>query len=219
MPIPLLPPDDASTPFPSVEHALDEPNGLLMAGGSLRPARLLVAYRHGIFPWYSAGEPVLWWSPDPRCVLWPRDLKVSRSLAKSLRNRGFEVRHDTAFRDVIERCAALRSAGLGTWISPEMLDVYCLMHELGYAHSVECWQRDELVGGLYGVRLDRVFFGESMFSTVRDASKVALVHLCRDAGLALIDCQLTSPHLLSLGAHNMPRREFITLLHKYVQCT
>jgi len=219
VPIPLLPPDDASTPFPSVEDALDEPNGLLMAGGSLRPERLLAAYRHGIFPWYSAGEPVLWWSPDPRCVLWPRDLRVSRSLAKSLRNRGFEVRHDTAFRQVIERCGALRSPRQGTWILPEMVDVYCRMHELGYAHSVECWQRESLVGGLYGIRLDRVFFGESMFSTVRDASKVALVHLCRDGELALIDCQLTSPHLLSLGAHNMPRREFMTLLGKFVQCT
>ena len=219
MPIPLLPPDDTSTPFPSVEHALHEPNGLLMAGGSLRPERLLAAYRRGIFPWYSVGEPVLWWSPDPRCVLWPGNLRVSRSLDKSLRNRGFDVRRNTAFRDVIERCGASRGPGQGTWILPEMVEVYCQMHELGYAHSLECWQQDRLVGGLYGVRLDRVFFGESMFSTVRDASKVALVHLCRDAGLALIDCQLTSPHLLSLGAENMPRREFMTLLKEYVRCT
>ena len=219
MPIPLLPPNDATTPFPSVEQALHEPNGLLMAGGSLRPERLLAAYRRGIFPWYSAGEPVLWWSPDPRCILWPRNLRVSRSLEKAIRNRGFEVRRNTAFREVVERCGASRGPGQGTWILPEMIDVYCQMHELGYAHSVECWQQDTLVGGLYGVRLDRVFFGESMFSTVRDASKVALAHLCRETRPALIDCQLTSPHLLSLGAQNMPRREFMTLLRKYVRCT
>ena len=218
VPIPLLPPDDISTPFPSVEQALLEPNGLLMAGGSLRPERLLAAYRRGIFPWYSAGEPVLWWSPDPRCVLWPGKLRISRSLAKSLRNRGFEVRRDTAFRAVIERCGDSRSRGQGTWILPEMVEVYCQMHELGYAHSVECWQDGQLVGGLYGVHLDRVFFGESMFSSVRDASKVALAHLCEDPQLALIDCQLTSPHLLSLGAENMPRREFMKLLKMYVRC-
>lgn len=219
MPIPLLPPDDASTPFPSVEEALLEPNGLLMAGGSLRPERLLAAYRRGIFPWYSVGEPVLWWSPDPRCVLWPNKLRISRSLAKSLRNRGFEVRHDTEFRAVIEQCSEARGPVPGTWIVPEMIEVYCQMHDLGYAHSVECWQHGQLVGGLYGIRLDRVFFGESMFATVRDASKVALVHLCREADLALIDCQLTSSHLLSLGAENMPRREFTKLMRKYAQCT
>lgn len=217
MPIPLLPPDDVSTPFPSVDHALAVPNGLLMAGGSLDPQRLLAAYRSGIFPWYSAGEPVLWWSPDPRCVLWPRKLRITRSLEKSLRNRGFDVRRDTAFRAVIEHCAAARAEG--TWILPEMVEVYCRMHELGYAHSVECWLEERLVGGLYGVRLDRVFFGESMFSSIRDASKVALVHLCRDRELAFIDCQITSAHLLRLGAQNIPRQEFTALLQRYLPCT
>lgn len=218
MPITLLPPDDVSTPFPSVEQALREPNGLLMAGGSLRPERLLAAYRRGIFPWYSAGEPVLWWSPDPRCVLWPHKLKITRSLRKSLRNRDFEVRRDSAFRSVMERCGPARTPDEGTWIQPEMLEVYCRMHALGYARSIECWQHDRLVGGLYGIRLGGVFFGESMFSAVRDASKVALVHLCRDPGLGLIDCQITSPHLLRLGAENLPRREFTALLERYLPC-
>ena len=212
MPIPLLAPDDATTPFPPLDQALSEPNGLLMAGGSLTPRRLLMAYRRGIFPWYSEGEPVLWWSPDPRCVLWPSQLRVSRSLAKSARNRGYTVRRNAAFADVIRACADSRRHGPGTWLVADMIDAYCELHALGYAASFECWCGDDLVGGLYGVRLGAVFFGESMFSRERDASKVALMRLCDDPDLAMVDCQLASPHLFRLGAVNLPRAIFLQAL-------
>jgi leucyl/phenylalanyl-tRNA--protein transferase len=210
--IPWLRPEHPPEAFPPVENALEEPNGLLCVGGDLSVERLLAAYRRGIFPWYSAGQPILWWSPDPRTVLYPGEFKVSRSLAKTLRNRGFRTTVDRAFEQVTERCADPALRPEGTWISPPMRTAYRRLHELDYAHSFETWDGDQLVGGLYGVALGRVFFGESMFSTARDASKVALHALVR-ASLAqnvrLIDCQVDSEHLRSLGARSLPRREFM----------
>ena len=197
--------------FPPLDQALDEPEGLLAAGGDLSPERLLAAYRRGIFPWYSAGQPVLWWSPNPREVLEPRDFKCSRSLAKTLRNRGFEVTFDQDFAAVMVSCAQRREHSAGTWITPEMHAAYCQLHERGRAHSVEVRLEGRLVGGLYGVLMGRVFFGESMFSHERDASKVALARLVEMAGVAglqLIDCQLPTPHLRSLGSKPLTRAEF-----------
>jgi leucyl/phenylalanyl-tRNA--protein transferase len=197
--------------FPPLDQALDEPEGLLAAGGDLSPARLIAAYRRGIFPWYSAGQPVLWWSPDPREVLLPAEFKCSRSLSKTLRNRGFEVTFDRDFAAVVEGCAQRREHSSGTWITPEMNAAYCELHRRGHAHSIETRLDGALVGGLYGVLLGGVFFGESMFSRERDASKVALAWLSREAavaGLQLIDCQLPTPHLRSLGSKPMPREEF-----------
>ena len=211
--------DDPPEAFPPVEQALRDPDGLLCAGGDLSPARLLEAYRRGIFPWYSQGQPILWWSPDPRAVLIPSELKISRSLAKTLRNRGYEYSLDRAFDEVIGHCADQRLRPEGTWISAEMSLAYRQLHELGYAHSVEIWDEGRLAGGLYGVALGKVFFGESMFSLLRDASKVALVHLAQEAygrGYELIDCQLSSDHLRRLGARDMPRREFVQRLERAV---
>jgi len=206
-------------PFPPVERALAEPNGLLCAGGDLSLERLLAAYRRGIFPWYSRGEPVLWWSPDPRMVLFCEALKVSRSLRKSLRNKGYEVRVDTAFAAVLQGCAAPRRDGAGTWLGREMQAAYLRLHEAGYAHSFETWRDGELVGGLYGVAIGRMFFGESMFSRATDASKVALVGLVtalRALGFPLVDCQMSTPLLASLGAREIPRREFLRRLSTLV---
>ena len=197
--------------FPPLDQVLDEPEGLLAAGGDLSPTRLLAAYRRGIFPWYSAGQPVLWWCPDPREVLLPAEFKVARSLAKTLRNRGFEVTFDRDFAGVVSACAAPREHSTGTWITREMHAAYCELHTRGHAHSVEVRLGGALVGGLYGVLMGRVFFGESMFSRERDASKVALAWLSergRVAGLQLIDCQLPTPHLRSLGSRPMARDEF-----------
>ena len=210
-----LDPDDDTLPFPDVEQALTEPNGLLAVGGSLSVTRLLNAYRHGIFPWYSAGQPLLWWSPDPRTVLFPTRFKVSRSLRKTLRKTAHQVTLDTAFDAVVAACAAPRGAESGTWITPAMAQAYCALHDAGYAHSVEVWQDGKLIGGLYGVALGRVFFGESMFSAVRDGSKIALAHLAgqlRDWEFAVIDCQLHTVHLQSLGAEEIPRPRFTALL-------
>ena len=216
--IPLLRPTDPPDSFPPVEGALTEPDGLLCAGGDLSPARLLAAYRRGIFPWYSEGEPILWWSPDPRLVLLPDELRISRSLAKTLRNRGFRVSFNECFQQVIANCADAGERALeGTWISPEMHAAYAELHRMGYAHSVEVWDDDRLVGGLYGLRLGRVFFGESMFSTERDASKVALCHLVaalRTREVGLIDCQVPTAHLSSLGARLVPRAEFVARLQR-----
>lgn len=201
------PPDS----FPPVERALQEPSGLLAAGGDLSSERLLAAYRRGIFPWYSRGQPILWWSPDPRAVLDPRALKVSRSLAKTLRNRGFETRFDTAFGQVIRACGSKHLRPGGTWLSTDMIAAYERLHALGNAHSVETWLDGRLVGGLYGVAIGHVFFGESMFSIERDASKVALKYLCDrclQRGVELIDCQMETQHLISLGAILLPRAEF-----------
>jgi leucyl/phenylalanyl-tRNA--protein transferase len=210
--IPWLRPEHPPEAFPPVEEALQEPNGLLCVGGDLSVERLLEAYRRGIFPWFSAGQPILWWSPDPRTVLYPGEFKVARSLAKTLRNRGFRTTVDQAFAQVMERCADPTLRPEGTWISPQMHAAYRRLHELDHAHSFETWEGDRLVGGLYGVALGRVFFGESMFSVARDASKVAL-HALVQAALAqnvrLIDCQVDSEHLRSLGARSVPRREFM----------
>ncbi len=202
----------AGEPFPPVESALQDPNGLLCAGGDLSAQRLLDAYRRGIFPWYSGDEPILWWSPDPRLVLYCAELKLSRSLAKSLRNKGFEVRIDTAFRQVLAGCAGPRADGGGTWLGEDMRLAYARLHRAGVAHSFETWRDGELVGGLYGVSLGRMFYGESMFSRAPDASKVALVGLVEEArrrGIPLIDCQVRTPLLVSLGAREIPRRAFL----------
>ena len=210
--IPWLRSGDPPTAFPPVETALTDPDGLLCAGGDLAPERLLEAYRRGIFPWFSEGQPILWWSPDPRAVLYPGEFKVSRSLGKTLRNRGFVVTLDQAFGLVMEQCADATRRPEGTWISPLMRTAYQRLHELGHAHSIEAWDGDRLVGGLYGVALGRVFFGESMFSVARDASKVALhalVQLMLARGGRLIDCQVASAHLVSLGARSVPRSLFV----------
>jgi leucyl/phenylalanyl-tRNA---protein transferase len=210
---------DSPEAFPPVDRALREPDGLLAAGGDLSPPRLLAAYRRGIFPWYSRGQPILWWCPDPRAVLFPQRFKTSRSLAKSARNRGFVTRINTAFREVIRACGSPDLRPGGTWLSPEMRAAYLRLHKLGYAHSVETWHEERLVGGLYGVALGRVFFGESMFALERDASKVALKRLCDELierGFHMIDCQMETPHLLSLGAELLPRMQFIDLLAGHV---
>jgi leucyl/phenylalanyl-tRNA--protein transferase len=213
-----LSPQDPPDSFPPLEHALDDPAGLLAAGGDLSPARLLAAYRRGIFPWYSPGQPVLWWSPDPRAVLFPEEFRCSRSLGKTLRNGGFSTRIDRDFAGVIDNCAAPREHSPGTWITAEMREAYLRLFKLGFAHSIESYRNDSLVGGLYGVRLGQVFFGESMFSRERDASKVALAHLvevCRRTGIAVIDCQLASRHLQSLGTRAIPREQFQALLRAH----
>jgi leucyl/phenylalanyl-tRNA--protein transferase len=201
--------------FPPVSEALTEPNGLLAAGGDLSPERLLAAYKQGIFPWYQEGQPILWWSPDPRAVLKPDALRVSRSLRRSLKNRRFEFRIDTEFDRVVAACAEPRDYGGGTWITAEMAEAYGRLHRLGWAHSFETWADGLLVGGLYGVAIGRVFFGESMFTRVTDASKVALVHAARhlrSRGVELIDCQVASAHTRSLGAVDLPRADFLSLL-------
>jgi leucyl/phenylalanyl-tRNA---protein transferase len=200
------------TEFPAVETALASPNGLLAAGGELTPARLVAAYSRGIFPWYSEGQPVLWWSPDPRMVLFPDELKISRSLGKTLRRGVFQIRADTVFPLVMRACAAIRRPGQsGTWITEEILEGYRGLYELGLAHSIEAWQGDELVGGLYGVALGRAFFGESMFALQPDASKSALVHLVRQLRrwrFEMIDCQQNTAHLASFGAREIARADF-----------
>lgn len=209
--------DDLS--FPPLEKAMHEPNGLLAAGGDLSPERLLAAYRHGCFPWYQDGQPVLWWSPDPRTVLYPEELHVSRSLRKKLRRGTFNITFDRAFRDVIEGCAGPRSYTDGTWITTPMQNAYVKLHQLGIAHSVEVWQDEQLVGGLYGLAMGRLFFGESMFSHTTDASKagfVTLVERLRDWGFKMIDCQMPTQHLASFGARAIARQAFAETLAKYL---
>jgi leucyl/phenylalanyl-tRNA--protein transferase len=213
--IPWLAPGE---PFPPVESALAEPSGLLCAGADLSVERLLDAYRRGIFPWYSHGQPILWWSPDPRMVLYIAEFKVSRSLAKNRRNRGYEVRIDTAFARVLDECAAPRDEG-GTWLGAEMRAAYLRLHHAGHAHSFETWREGRLVGGLYGVALGRMFYGESMFSRETDASKVALAALAdalRAQSCPLIDCQVHTPLLASLGAREIPRHDFLRELSALV---
>jgi len=208
-------------PFPPLTQALAEPNGLLAAGGELSAARLIEAYRNGIFPWFNHGQPILWWSPDPRMVLIPRELKVARSLGKILRNRDYEVRADTDFRQVISACAAPRATQDGTWISAEMIAAYCVLHERGVAHSIETWIDGELAGGLYGVAIGRMFYGESMFTRVPDASKIALVHLVRELqrrDFGMVDCQMHTRHLASFGAREIPRADFMRKLQELVNC-
>lgn len=206
-------------PFPEVERALAEPNGLLAAGADLSLPRLLEAYRNGIFPWFAQDQPILWWSPDPRMVLFPAELKVSRSLARTMRNTRFEVRADTAFDEVIAGCRQPRRGESGTWITEEMAEAYGALHRAGFAHSVETWLDGELVGGLYGVALGRAFFGESMFTRVSDASKVALVALARQLAhwrFGVIDCQMNTAYLASFGAREIPRAEFTRRLRELV---
>ena len=201
--------------FPSVESALDEPNGLLAAGGALTPEWLLTAYLNGIFPWFNAEDPILWWTPDPRMVLYPAEFRCRRSLAKRIRNGGFTLTFDTAFEEVMHYCGSLRD---DTWISPQMCKAYYDLHKLGYAHSLEVWREEELVGGLYGLALGQVFYGESMFSRCPDASKVALAHLAQlpaEQGFALIDCQVYSDHLASLGAREIARTDFNHALQQH----
>jgi leucyl/phenylalanyl-tRNA--protein transferase len=213
-----LAPDEPGAWFPAAEQALDDPPGLLAAGGDLSLPRLVAAYRKGIFPWYSEGQPVLWWCPDPRAVLFPAEFRRSRSLVKAERNGGFEVRFDADFEGVIDGCAAPRRAATGTWITREMRAAYVALHHAELAHSVEAWCAGQLAGGLYGVQLGRVFFGESMFSSRRDASKVALsalVRRCLEAGIVVIDCQLASGHLQSLGSRSIPRRQFSALVAEH----
>lgn len=212
--------DDPPDAFPPTETALRDPNGLLAAGGDLTAERLIAAYRRGIFPWYSRGQPILWWTPDPRAVLYPADLKVSRSLQKSLRTRGFATRMDTDFESVMRACGDRTLRPEGTWISPAMRTAYSRLHELGYAHSVEIFLADQLVGGLYGVALGKIFYGESMFSRVTDASKVALKALCDQLlqrQFVLIDCQMTTAHLQSLGATTLSRAKFNAVLAEHAQ--
>ncbi|MBV8657772.1 MAG: leucyl/phenylalanyl-tRNA--protein transferase [Burkholderiales bacterium] len=198
--------------FPPIDTALQEPNGLLAAGGDLSPARLLAAYRLGIFPWFSAGDPILWWSPDPRMVLFPEELHVPRSLAKVIRHRDYVVRFDTEFRAVISACAASPRPGQdGTWIVDDIIDAYTALHEAGWAHSAECWIDGELVGGVYGVAIGRAFYGESMFAKCADASKISFVHLVSwlaAQGFGIIDCQMRTHHLARFGAREITRDAF-----------
>lgn len=208
--IPILA-SDPESPFPPAEQALDDPPGLLAIGGDLSPARLVNAYRHGVFPWYSDDQPILWWSPAPRCILYPQAVHVSRRLRRRYNQGIFSLTVDEAFASVITACAGPRRDHDGTWITDEMLAAYIHLHELGIAHSVEVWIDDELAGGIYGLALGRVFFGESMFSHQQDASKIALVALCRQLqqwDFSLLDCQISNPHLLSMGAVDISRVEF-----------
>lgn len=215
MPIPFLAPDDDQTPFPAVSSALHEPNGLLMAGGNLCPKRLLAAYRAGVFPWFEEGEPILWWSPDPRCVIWPDKIRVTKSLSKTIRKGCYEVTENLAYREVMKQCGAPRNGSSGTWVTDEMINAYCELNKLGVARSLEVWMGHKLVGGLYGIQMGRVFIGESMFSTERDASKVALVHLAQSGRYQLIDCQLETAHLNSMGATTISRERYIEYLNEF----
>ena len=208
-----------SLEFPPLNKALSEPNGLLAAGGDLRPERLIQAYRHGCFPWYQDGQPILWWSPDPRTVVLPENLHVSRSLAKLMRQGRYRVTFDQAFTDVIRACAAPRSYAEDTWITNPMQDAYIALHKRGLAHSVEVWRDSELVGGLYGLAMGQLFFGESMFSRADNASKVGFVTLVehlKDWGFVLIDCQMQTEHLLSFGAQTISRPEFARYLSDHL---
>ncbi len=218
MPLSILDPFNPKQAFPALDQALDEPNGLIAIGGCLAPQRIVNAYRHGIFPWFNPGEPILWWSPDPRLILFPEQLNISRSLNKTLRKKRFEIRHDQAFAEVMRACAAPRREQGGTWITGGMYRAYNQLHDQGIAHSFEAWQDGELAGGLYGLAIGQVFFGESMFHRKTDASKVAFVHMVKqltDWGYQLIDCQVSSEHLSSLGAEEISRRDFANLLNQF----
>ena len=206
---------DPSESFPPVSKALTEPDGLLAAGGDLSKDRLLHAYRNGIFPWYEEGQPILWWSPDPRCVFLPGDFHISRRLRQDLRRSTAEIRINTAFADVIRRCAGPRRSEQGTWITAAMTEAYENLHQLGWAHSIEVWQSGELSGGLYGLAIGKAFFGESMFSGRSNASKLALLYLANrlhEGDIDVLDCQVESAHLTMLGARIMPRSEFVSSL-------
>jgi leucyl/phenylalanyl-tRNA--protein transferase len=212
--------DPAINSFPPVEQALDEPNGLLAVGGDLSSGRLIQAYRRGIFPWYESPQPILWWSPSPRMVLFPDQVHVSRSLKKRLKRQEYQLSFDRAFDQVIKQCSSVNRDGQDdTWIGGEMIAAYRELHQLGYAHSVETWHEGELVGGLYGIAIGRVFFGESMFSLRSDASKVAFVHLAKQLkawGFPMIDCQVANSHLTSLGAEEIDRYHFLGIIEKHI---
>jgi leucyl/phenylalanyl-tRNA---protein transferase len=206
--------------FPPPENALTEPNGLLAVGGDLSPKRLVHAYRQGIFPWYEDSQPILWWTPSPRTVLFPANIKISRSLKKRLRRDDYRIYCDRAFAEVVQSCAnAPRKGQNGTWITHPMLEAYTQLNAMGIAHSIEVWSNDKLVGGLYGLAIGKVFFGESMFSRQNDASKLALVYLCQQLQaweFALIDCQVSNPHLVSLGAEEISREQFTSILEQNI---
>ena len=209
----LLNPHDIS--FPPVDHALIEPNGLLAIGGDLSPERLLEAYRHGIFPWFNEDDPILWWSPNPRMILYPHKFKASKSLQKVMRGNRFVITHNQAFSQLLQLCASTHEKKTGTWITDDMQQAYNTSHKLGHAHSIEIWQNDSLVGGLYGLLVGKMFCGESMISIANNASKVALAYLVtmrETLGFELIDCQVPSEHLLSLGAETITREKFVDLL-------
>lgn len=206
--------------FPPLDQALRDPPGLLAAGGDLSPTRLLAAYQRGVFPWYSAQQPILWWSPDPRMVLFPNEFNLSRSLSKTIRNGPFITQVDTAFEATIRECAAPRRSGPETWLNEEMIGAYQQLYALGYGHSIETYHDNRLVGGLYGIRLGSIFFGESMFSRESDASKVAMARLveeCRARDIQVIDCQVASSHLASLGAREVSRNDFVALLKRHAR--
>lgn len=216
----MIPWLDGANTFPPLELALSDPNGLLCAGGDLSPQRIVQAYKQGIFPWFSDGEPILWWSPDPRMVLVPTEFKISRSLRRTLRANEYRIRLDSDFPAVINACAKTRRQGqAGTWITTEMQAAYCILYERGFAHSVEVRANDKLVGGLYGLAIGKMFYGESMFSHVTDASKIAIAHLTRylrEQDFGLIDCQMNTPHLASLGAREISRHDFIARLQELI---
>lgn len=217
----LLDPDQADQPFPPISKALTEPDGLLAVGGCLSTQRIINAYTQGIFPWYSDDDPILWWSPNPRLVIFPDKLHISKSLQKTLRQQRFSVSFDTAFAEVIKACASPRKDHAGTWLTPEMQAAYNRLHNEGHAHSIETWYQGQLVGGLYGIAIGQVFFGESMFHIKTDASKVAFISLVqqlKDWGYQLIDCQAHTQHLVSLGAEEVSRSDFSALLHRHHHC-
>lgn len=212
--------EDTHFKFPDVDNALTEPDGLLAASEKITPELVIAAYQQGIFPWYSDGQPVLWWSPNPRCVLYPENFHISRSFKRALNNHPFEIKTNTAFREVMLACAAPRAnmaddENTGTWITQAMLDVYCQLHAAGVAHSIECWHDDRLVGGIYGLILGDIFFGESMFSKMKNASKVAIHHLCTRIKPHLIDAQVHSEHLASLGAQDIARDKFLGIIQAH----
>lgn len=213
-PIPYLDSTDDLTPFPHPDNAMLEPNGLLMAGANLKPDRLMLAYKNGIFPWYSDGEPILWWSPDPRCIIWPEAINISRSLRKTIKKQIFTISHNQAFAEVIGNCSKPRPGSEGTWITNSMTDSYCELAHRGHAESIEVWNDNTLVGGLYGVIVGKTFVGESMFSKQSDASKIALVTLATSGRFAMIDCQLPTQHLLSMGAVCISRNEYLEALKR-----
>lgn len=211
---------EANCDFPPLNQALTEPSGLIAIGGDLSPSRILQAYRQGIFPWFSQGEPILWWSPDPRMVLFPHELNLSRSLKKVIKQQPFDIRINTAFEQVMTACANTpRPEQDGTWIMPEMIQAYTQLHDMGYAHSVEAWQDEQLVGGCYGLKIGRMFYGESMFHHVSNASKVAFAHMVnwlKEANVGMIDCQMNTPLLASFGAREIPRVVFIETLESLI---
>ena len=204
--------EDNNFKFPDVNTALTEPDGLLAASELLTPELVIEAYQQGIFPWYSDGQPVLWWSPNPRCVLYPENFHISRSFKRTLNNSAFEIRTNTAFKELMLACARPRADNAGTWITQRMHDVYCQLHDAGVAHSIECWHAGKLVGGMYGLILGDIFFGESMFSSMKDASKTAMHYLCTSLKPYLIDAQVYSDHLATLGAVEIDRSEFIKII-------